>query len=135
MAETVVVKSAQASFDASTGMVAPQVSQRLLGADVASPLTPLRMAADGLLYPASAAAANANARIFGWSTRAGKAGQPMTVYGVGAVGKYSDEALTPGAVLYLGETAGALSSIATTGDAVGCAQAIDASNIRITRNI
>lgn len=135
MAETVVVKSAQASFDASTGMVAPQVSQKVLGADVGSAVTPLRMAGDGMLYPATAAAAGANARIFGWSTRAGKAGQPMTVYGTGAVAKYADETLTPGAVLYLGETAGTLSSIATTGDAVGCAQAIDASNIRITRNI
>lgn len=135
MAETLVVKSANASFDASTGMVAPQVSQKVLGADVAGPLVPLRMAADGMLYPATAAAAGANARIFGWSTRAGKAGQPMAVYGLGAVGKYADETLVPGSLLFLAETAGALSSIATTGDAVGCAQAIDASNIRITRNI
>lgn len=135
MAETVIVKSASASFDASTGMVAPQVSQKLLGADCPGPLVPLRMATDGLLYPASAAAANANARIFGWSTRKGHTGEPMSVYGLGAVGKYADETLSPGTLLFLGETAGALSSIATTGDAVGCAQAIDASNIRITRNI
>lgn len=135
MAETLVVKSANASFDASTGMVAPQVSQKVLGADCPGPLVPLRMASDGMLYPASAAVANANARIFGWSTRKGRAGEPETVYGVGAVGKYADETLTPGAIYYLGETVGTLSSIATTGDAVGCAQAIDASNIRITRNI
>lgn len=135
MAETVVVKSADADFDASTGMVAPQVSQKVLGADIASKVMPLRMAADGLLYPASAAAANANARVFGWSTRRGKIGQPMAVYGVGAVAKYSDGGLTPGAIYYLGETVGTLSSIATTGDAVGIAQAIDDSNIRITRNI
>jgi hypothetical protein len=135
MAETIVTKSANASVDATTGMVAPQVSQKILGEDIASPMTPLTMHADGMLYRATAAAANANARIFGWSTRAGKAGQPMTVYGVGVVGKYSDEGLTPGNILFLGETAGTLSSIATTGDAVGCAQAIDASNIRVTRNI
>jgi hypothetical protein len=135
MAETVVTRAADASFDASTGMVAPQVSQRILGADVAGALIPLRMASDGMLYPASAAAANANARIFGWSTRKGRAGEPMSVYGLGAVGRYSDEGLTPGAIYYLGETAGASSSIATTGDAVGCLQAIDAANVRITRNI
>lgn len=135
MAETVVVKAADPSFDASTGMVAPQVSQKELGADIGSAVTPLRMAGDGKYYPASAVAANANARIAGWSTRRGRIGEPMAVYGLGAVARYSDGGLTPGAVYYLGETAGTLSSIATTGDAVGCAQAIDDSNIRITRNI
>lgn len=136
MAEVIVAKSASASPDTSTGMVAPQVSHRILGEDVPASMTPLTMHADGQLYRASAAAADANARVFGWSARGnGKAGQTMTVLGLGLVGKYADETLTPGAVLYLGETAGSLSSIATTGDAVGVAQAIDASNIRVTRNI
>lgn len=135
MAETVIVKSAAASMDASTGMVAAQVSGKTLGEDVASACTPLEMKSDGLLYKASAAAADSHARVVGWSTRKGKTGQPMTVYGIGAVMKYADETLTPGALCFLGETAGALSSIATTGDAVGIAQAIDASNIRVTKNI
>jgi hypothetical protein len=136
MAETIVVKSTVPSVDATTGMIAAQVSGLVLGEDVASAMTPLRLnSADGALYKASAAAANANARVIGFSTRAGKTGQPMTVYMMGLVGKYADETLSPGAVLFLGETAGTLSSIATTGDAVGIAQAIDASNIRITRNI
>lgn len=134
MAETLVVKSANASPDASTGMVAPQVSHRIAGVDIPGPMTPLEMRADGLLYPASGAAADSHARIFGWSTRKCKAGATCTVYGLGLVGKYADETLTPGAVLYLG-TGGTLSSTASVGDAVGCAQAIDASNIRITRNI
>lgn len=134
MAETLIVKSANPSFDASTGMVAPQVSQKLLGEDIASAVTPLEMRPDGLLYRASGAAADLHARIFGWSTRKGKTGQPMAVYGLGAVGKYADETLVPGSLLFLG-TGGTLSSTASTGDAVGCAQAIDASNIRITRNI
>lgn len=135
MAETVVVKSAAAFVDASTGMVAPQVSHRITAVDVALPCTPLRMHTDGLLYLATAAAANASARIFGWSTRKSHAGETNTVYGVGALFKYSDGTLTPGQLLYLGETPGTLSSIATTGDAVGVAQAIDAYNIRIIRNI
>ncbi len=135
MAETVVVKSAAASIDTTTAMVAPQVSHRILAVDCPGPMTPLRMHTDGLLYLATAAAANASAVIFGWSARSGKAGQTMTVYGVGLVGKYSDGTLTPSAKLYLGETAGAVSSIATTGDAVGCLQAIDEYNVRVTRNI
>lgn len=139
MAETLIVKSANASFDASTGMVAPQVSHRILGEDVSSAVTPLEMRADGLLYRANGAAANSSTRIFGWSTRAGKAGQTMTVYGLGAVAKYADGTLVPGSLLFLGTIGGAgvgtLSSTASVGDAVGLAQAIDDSNIRITRNI
>ncbi len=133
MAETPVVKSVNASPDASTGMVATQVSQKVLGEDVALPMTPLEMRSDGKLWKASAAAADSHAVVFGWSTRGnGKAGQTMTVYREGVVGKYADETLVPGAILYLGETAGTLSSIATTGDKAGVAQAIDASNI-VTR--
>lgn len=130
-----VAKSALASFDASTGMVAPQVSGLILGEDVLEAVTPLQLKADGKLWKASGAAADANARVFGWSTRKnGKSGQPMTVYGLGAVAKYSDSLLTPGAIYYLG-AAGVLSDVATAGDAVGIAQACDADNIRITRNI
>lgn len=130
----VVAKSAKASFDASTGMVAPQVSGLVLGEDVQSPVTPLQIKADGKLWKASGAAADANAVIAGWSTRSGKTGGPMTIYGLGAVAKYSDSLLTPGQKLYLG-AAGALDTAATVGDAVGIAQAIDADNIRITRAI
>lgn len=138
MAEVLIVKSANASFDASTGMVAPQVSHRILGEDIPSAVMPLQMKADGLLYRANGAAADSNARIFGWSTRAGKAGNTMTVYGEGAVAKYADETLVPGSLLFLGTqsaTDATLSSGSSIGDLVGCAQAIDASNIRITRNI
>lgn len=134
MAETPVVKSANASFDASTGMVGPQVSHRILGVDCLSPVTPLTMHADGLLYPADGSAVGVNAVIFGWSTRAGKAGQTMTVYSAGDVAKYADTTLVPGSILFLGTpAAGAavLSSTASIGDTVGKAQAIDADNIRI----
>lgn len=134
MAETLVVKSANASPDATTGMLVPQVTGLVLGEDVDSPVTPLELRADGKLWKASGAAADSHAHICGWSTRAGKAGQPMTVYGIGLVAKYADGTLTPGAILYLG-TGGTISSTASVGDAVGCAQAVDTNNIRITRNI
>jgi len=137
MAEVAVAKSINASPDATTGMLCPQVSHKILAVDVLSPMTPLTMRSDGLLYIANGAAANGDAIIFGWSTRAGKAGQTMTVYGVGLVGKYSNSLLTPGQILYLGTAAGGagvLSSGTSVGDTVGCAQAIDADNIRIIRN-
>lgn len=134
MAETLVVKSANASVDASTAMVAGQVSGLIAGEDIAI-LDVCYLKSDGKVWRATAAAANAAAVPLGIAPRAAKSGQPITVYGISTVAKYSDALLTPGAKLYIGETAGRLSSIATTGDAVGIAQAIDDSNIRITRAI
>lgn len=129
-----VAKSARASFDVSTGMVAGQISGKRCGEDIPSAVTPCHIRADGLIYKASGAAADANARISGWSTKAAKKGKPLTLYSAPAVAKYSDEGLTPGNMLYLG-AAGALDTVAQTGDDVGCAECIDASNIRITRFI
>lgn len=135
MAETLVVKSLSASVDASTGMLAPQITGLLAGEDILTAVTPCELRSDGLVYKASGAAADSHARFLGISTRPGvKSGQPLTLYGLGTVAKYSDGLLTPGAVLFLG-TGGTLSSTASTGDAVGIAQAIDSSNIRITRAI
>lgn len=136
MAETIVTKSADASVDTTTAMLAPQISGLECGEDIPAPMTPLRLdSTTGQVFRASAAVANANARVVGFSARKGKTGQPMTVYGLGLVGKYSDGNLTPGMILFLGETVGTLSSIATTADAVGIAQAVDPYNIRITRAI
>jgi hypothetical protein len=72
MAETLVTKSAAASMDTTTGMIAPQSSNDILGEDIAAPGVPLRMHTDGKLYRATAAAANASARIYGWSTRSAR---------------------------------------------------------------
>lgn len=129
-----VVKSAKASFDASTGMIAGQISGKRCGEDIPSAVTPCHIRADGKIYKASGAAADANARITGWSTHAAKSGQPLTLWSAPSVAKYADETLTPGNLYYLGAN-GALDTVATTGDAVGTAEAIDASNIRIIRFI
>lgn len=130
----VVVKSAKASPDVSTGLVAPQISGKRCGEDIPSAMMPCHIRADGKIYKASGAAADANARISGWSTRPSKINQALTLMGVGLVGRYSDGNLTPGNIYYLG-AAGALDTVATVGDAVGCCEAIDAYNIRVTRNI
>ena len=135
MAETVVTKSAKASVDTSTGLVNMPITGLIAGENIAT-CDMVYIKSDGLVWRATAAAANAAAKPAGIAPRAADAGQPITILpGPGQVVKYSDAALTPGAILYLGETAGALSSIATTGDAVGVAQAIDSSNIRLTRAI
>jgi hypothetical protein len=133
MAETLIPKSANASVDASTGMLAPQVSHLILGEDVTA-MTPLQLKADGKLWKASGAAADSNARIIGFASRTAKAGQTCTPLGLGLVGKYADGTLVPGSVVYLG-TNGTLSSTASVGDTVGIAQAVDTYNIRVTRAI
>lgn len=129
-----VAKSTKASFDASTTLVNPLLSGKIAGEDIPN-VCPVYLHTDGKVYKASGAAANASAVIFGWAMRAAKLGQPVTVCnGLGPVAKYSDGLLTPGAKLYLG-AAGALDTAATTGDAVGVAQAFDADCIRLTRTI
>lgn len=135
MAETVVTKSAKASVDVSTGQVNMPITGLLAGEDIAE-CDLVYIKSDGTVMKATAAAANAAAKAVGVAPRAVASGQPCTILpGPGQVMKYADGTLTPGSILYVGETAGAISSIATTGDAVGVAQAIDAYNIRLTRAI
>lgn len=130
----VVAKSTKASMDASTGMVNPLIT-KIAGETIAGAMTPVYLHTDGKVYIGLGAAANAAAVLFGWTTRGARAGQPVTLaQGVGMCGKYADETLTPGQKLYLA-AAGGLDTVAQTGDAVGIAQAIDASEIRTTRAI
>jgi hypothetical protein len=134
--ETLVVKSAKASIDASTGLVNQPITGLIAGEAIANCDIVYIKGSDGLVYRTTAAAANEAARMAGIAPRAANAGEPITILpGPGQVAKYSDALLTPGAILYLAEGAGALSTTATTGDAVGVAQAIDSSNIRLTRGI
>lgn len=128
-----VVKSATASMDTTTGMFAGQITGKIAGEDIPI-VSPCHIRADGKIYRASGAAADPNARISGWNPRAAKAGQACTLVSAPTVFKYSDEGLTPGNILFLSATTpGLLDTAATTGDAVGCAECIDASNIRVTR--
>jgi hypothetical protein len=135
--ETLVVKSAKASIDASTGLVNQPITGLIAGEAIANCDIVYIKGSDGLVYrTTAAAAANEAARMAGIAPRAANAGEPITILpGPGQVAKYSDALLTPGAILFLAEGAGALSTTATTGDAVGVAQAIDSSNIRLTRGI
>jgi hypothetical protein len=130
-----VTKSAKASADATTMMIAPQITGLLAGEPI-PPCSPCEIRADGRAWRASAAAADTHAAVAGWCPKQVQTGQPVTLFGVGLVMKYSDGLLTPGQRLYLAAAApGALDTAATVGDAVGLAQAIDANNIRVTRNI
>jgi hypothetical protein len=128
-----VARDSRASLDVSTGMYADQVSPLRAGEDLDA-AAPCRIHSDGLVYMSNGAAADANAKFDGFTPKAYKAGEPLTLFGAGARFRYSNGGLTPSQDLYIGATAGRLDDAATTGDAVGVARAIDASDIRITRN-
>jgi hypothetical protein len=134
-----VTVSTVAGLDASSGMYAPQISDGLVaGEDIGSSsqaITPCYIkASDGKVYMTNATAAGEAARLAGFAARYAKTGEPITLFGIGTKFEYST-GLTPGAIFYLAATAGRLDTAATTGDAVGVAQAITATLIRVTRGV
>lgn len=130
-----VTKSASASIDAISAQTAPQRASLTAGAaiDILAPC--VIDTADGLVYMADGTAANSRAQFDGFAPRAYASGDTnVTLIGIGLKMRYADSGLTPGAKLYIGATAGRLDTAATTGDAVGVAKAISATDIRVTRD-
>lgn len=131
---TLVTRNSDASMDASTGMFAPQITGLICGEDI-DPAAPCYISTtDGLVYMFDGTAANTKAVLAGFSPRSAKTGQPITLFSVGARFSYGT-GLTPGAKYYGAATKGRLDTAATTGDAVGIAQAINTTDIRVTRAI
>jgi hypothetical protein len=128
-----VTRNSDASMDATTGQFAPQITGLICGEDI-DPAAPCYIETDGLVYMFDGTAANNKAVLAGFSPRAAKTGQPITLFAVGARFSYGS-GLTPGAKLFGAATKGRLDTAATTGDAVGVAQAITATDIRVTRSI
>lgn len=129
-----VTRASDADIDMTSALYAPQIADLIAGEDL-DPVAPCRIdAGDGLVYMSNATAADANAALDGFTPRAVKEGQPVTLFGVGTRFRYSAGGLTPGARYYMGATDGRLDTAATTGDAVGVAKAINDSDIRIVRD-
>jgi hypothetical protein len=120
-------------MDASTGMFAPQITGLIAGENIDSAAPCYIKSSDGKVYMSNGTAANEAAEIVGFSPRAAKTGEPLTLFGDGARFHYSS-GLTPGDKYFIGATAGRLDTAATTGDAVGVAQAITATDIRVIRD-
>jgi hypothetical protein len=123
-----LTRSASASMDASTGMYAVQVTGLLLGEDCDAVDAMYIKTADGLLWVADGSAADEEAEFIGFTPRAGKAGQPMTVYSCGARFRYGT-GLSPGAKLYLSATEGILADAASTGGVRQIAVVINTTDI------
>lgn len=121
------------SIDASTAQFSNQITGLMAGEDLLACAPCYIKAADGKVYQSNGTAANEAAGIDGFSPRAVKSGQPVTLMGVGTRLRYGT-GLTPNNKLYIAATAGRLDTAATTGDAVGVAKIINATDIRITRD-
>lgn len=127
-----VTRDSRASMDASTGMLAPQITGLIAGEDL-DPAAPCYIkASDGKVYMSNGAAANEAAGFAGFTPRDVKAGEPVTLFSLGTIFRYAS-GLTPGAKLFIAQTAGRLDTAATVGDAVGVARAITAELIQVTR--
>jgi hypothetical protein len=129
-----VTRSSTASGDTTHLMKVPQISGDLYAGEDLDPAAPCYIkAADGLVYMSNGTAANEAAKMDGFTARAVKSGQPVTLYGIGARFGYAS-GMTPGAPLYIGATAGRLDTAATTGGTVPVARAINATDIRVILN-
>ena len=130
---TLITRSTTAGIDISSAQFAPQIPDLIAAEDLAIAAPCHILAADGKVYLSTATAADADAALDGFAARAAKAGEPITLFGIGARFQYGS-GLTPGATLYMGATDGRLDDAATTGDAAGVAKVINATDIRVTRD-
>ena len=125
-----VTRASTAQLDVSTGQFAPQITGLVAGADLDVAAPCYIKSSDGKVYMADATAANEAAELVGFTARAVKSGQPVTLFGKGARFSYGT-GLTPGDIYYAAATAGRLDTAATVGDAFGVAQAVTSTDIRI----
>lgn len=125
-----VTRATDASMDVSTGQIAPQITGLFAGEDLDVAAPCYIKSSDGLVYMSNGTANDEAAECVGFTPRAVKSGQPVTLFGYGTRFKYGSS-LTPGDIFYIGTTKGRLDTAATTGDAAGVAQVITASDIRV----
>lgn len=125
-----LARASDASVDASTAMFAEQISGKVAGEDIGVCDACYIKAADGLVYKSNGTAADAVAKVDGFSAQAAKAGQGVTLFGRGLRMRYGT-GLTISALYYLGTTAGRLDTAATTGGTVALCKAIDTTDIRV----
>ena len=122
------------SIDPMTAQFAPQITGLFAGEALPYGSACYIKASDGLVYKSTGAADNEAAKVHGFVGRAVAIGQPVTLFGVGTRFHYAASGLVPGAQEFLsGATAGELATAASTGDSLGVAIAINATDIMVTR--
>jgi len=109
---------------------APQIPDVLAGEDLAIG-APCHIDHGGLVRLSNATNADADAAVHGFAARNAKAGEPITLLGIGTRFHYAAGTLTPGTPLYLAAADGRLDDAPTVGDPTGIAFAVDDSDIVI----
>jgi len=131
-----VTRDASASLDASSGMFAGQLSGDLFAGEALDLLAPCYIkSTDGKAYMSNGTAATEPAGFAGFTPEAYAIGEAVTLISAPACFRYAASGLTAGAKLYIAATAGRLDTVASVGDGVGVARAINATDIQITRFI
>lgn len=116
-------------MDASTGMFAAQITDLEAGEDLDVVAPCYIKTSDGKVYMSNGTGDNEAAEFAGFTARATKNGQAVTLFALGARFRYG-ASLTVGNYLYIGATAGRLDSAATTGGGSKIAQVITDTDIR-----
>jgi hypothetical protein len=134
-----VTPSASADVEAVSGASANRIPNLpdLVAGEALLACAPVYIkSSDGKLWMSNATAANEAAEVIGMTGKTYVAGEPVTLFPPGTVFYYSDDfsgaSIDPGAVLYLGATAGRLDTAATTGDQHGIAVVLDDNHIVFT---
>lgn len=129
-----VTIASDASVDTSTAQYAPQ-RPGLVAGEALLAFAPCVLKSDGLVYMSNGTAADASAQFDGFTVKSYASGDSnVTLLGIGTRMRYAS-GMAIGAKLYIGTTAGRLDTAATTGDAVGVAKTVSATDIRITRDV
>ena len=126
---SLVTRSASASMDASTGMFAAQLTDLIAGEDLDAVAPCYIKTSDGKIYMSNGTNDDEAAEFVGFTPTAIKAGNPVTLFALGARFKYGTS-LSPGAYFYIGATAGRLDTAATTGGGSKIARVIDDTDIQ-----
>lgn len=122
---------ATAGFDTSQGMYAPQITGNLTAGEDIDPVSPCYIKqSDGKVYMSIGTAVAEAAKFDGFAPKKYRAGQSMTLLGIGARFRYSAGTLTPSTNLFVGGAKGVLADAATTGGLVPIARTINATDIR-----
>jgi hypothetical protein len=109
-----VTRGSYASMDASTGMFAVQLTGLIAGEDLDAVAACYLKTSDGKVYLADGSANDELAEFIGFTPRAAKSGQPVTIYSLGARFRYGS-GLSPGMPLYVSVNPGLLADAASTG--------------------
>ena len=132
----IVVRSTSASLDA--GQKSQVAAGNLYAGEDLDAVAPCYIkTSDGKVYMSDGVANNEAAEFIGFTARATRNTQPVTLFGQGSRFKYST-GMSPGQILYIRDAdayygAGNLDTLATLGDTLGTAVALNATDILVTR--